>query len=158
MIETTDQAFAEAIRAAVAERGEDYVYPREWRMGNATSADLDRPQARGTCRYARPDGVQGGACIIGAALQRVGVHVTDLFELDATAPGAESALAATVTGLSPRMIGAASTAQSHQDRELSWGLALEAFERELRIRDEHGDWFTCEEHGGAMTQDCDCEP
>jgi hypothetical protein len=24
--------------------------------------------------------------------------------------------------------------------------------------DENGDWRTCDEHGGAITQDCDCDP
>lgn len=129
MIETTDQAFAEAMRAVVAERGEGYVYPREWRMGNMPGADLDSGEARGTCRYAAPDG-DGPGCLIGAALHRIGVPLVELMHLDSAAPGAPTAIAQTVTGLSNAVIDAAASAQSHQDRELSWGAALDAFNRE----------------------------
>lgn len=125
MITTTDEAFTAAMRAAVADRGEDYVYPREWRMGYVPGSD----ELHGTCRYARPDR-SGGACLIGEVLHRLGVPVEELAELDGGAGvPAHGAIAAHLAGVSRTVRLAASDAQSFQDTELSWGAALDAFER-----------------------------
>lgn len=52
----------------VAERGEDYVYPDEWRDGGTRL---------GTCLYVTPDGT-GPACIVGAVVARLGVSLARL--------------------------------------------------------------------------------
>ena len=65
---TTDQ-FTEAMRAAVAERGADWVYPRG-----------ERGWANGiACRYVRSDVIEP-ACIIGLALHRLGVPLDVLHD------------------------------------------------------------------------------
>lgn len=48
------------LEVVVAERGEDYQYPDEWRNDD------------GSCRYVTPDGT-GPACIAGAVYFRLGV-------------------------------------------------------------------------------------
>lgn len=69
--EVTAQETMDLLREAVVERGEDFVYPDEWR--HQPDRDADGP---GQCLYFRRDGQP--ACIVGFVLDRLGVTNTDL--------------------------------------------------------------------------------
>jgi hypothetical protein len=103
-IDATEEAFTAAMRAAVAERGEDYVYPREER-GYA-------------CVYTfngEPD------CLIGLALFKMGVPITFLQDCD----GMNNALGVLLDlGFSRYVADAADWAQSLQDKGHTWGESL----------------------------------
>lgn len=62
--------FDEALHAAVAERGERFIYPEEWRYDDG---DTNEP---GQCMYVHHD---EPACLLGLALHKCGVP---LFELE----------------------------------------------------------------------------
>ena len=102
-------AVVEALDAVVAERGEGYVYPDEWREGTY-------------CLYVRPDG-EGPACIAGAVYFRLGVSL-DLLR------GCEHNSALQVAEAAYGRIPEADdigrflmVAQGAQDRGESWGNA-----------------------------------
>lgn len=113
----TEPEFTQAMRDAVAERGEDWVYPK----GEEAWEGPD-----GQCRYFLDDGQP--ACLIGTALCKLGVP--------GVRPGHEGAYAGLVLhdiyGELPRGIPrAASLAQEVQDEGQPWGEALKAYLRAL---------------------------
>lgn len=113
-----------AMAEVVAERGAGYVYPDEWRA-EGSAGD-------GGCLYVvdgRP------ACLIGAALARLGVPVSvlrsegDGEELDDCADGCEGPLPARplletlCADLPPLLADAYQAAQDAQDKGRTWGEA-----------------------------------
>lgn len=117
---TIDQVL-EALDFVVAERGEGYVYPDEWRDGGTS---------HGLCRYVTPDGT-GPACIVGAVMVRVGVPLNRL-------TGCEGQSADYVLAKLFRLGGSVQSeiltqAQSVQDTGGTWGRAR-AEARELARR------------------------
>ena len=116
----TAEQFTAAMRAAVAERGRDFVYPRGvpgWRSG---------PHLGNTCMYVRTD-VDECGCLIGDAAHRVGVSLDQLREADVREFSAEEMLRVCIPGLPPRIWDAAGLAQTVQDSGRSWGLALDRY-------------------------------
>lgn len=109
MIKIDDAAFTAAMRAAVAERGEDYVFPNEWKDGASQ------------CRYVQPDG-DGPACLIGVALHRLGVPLDAL--LDQEGCSASHVVGAVASGVTYAAARAANKAQEAQDIGATWGAAL----------------------------------
>ena len=111
---TRDQ-FTSAMHAAVAERGQDFVYPKEepgWRL-------LSQTGIKG-CRYVRED-VMEPACLIGVALSKCGVPLTQLRGMENA--GAYQVLGA--LGFADTVVrSAASEAQQAQDAGGTWGAAL----------------------------------
>jgi hypothetical protein len=106
-----DHRFIQAMRDVVAERGPDFVYPNEWRRD-----ELDG------CRYVydgRP------ACIIGAALARMGVPLDVLSDHE----GREASFVMRRAGLdvSDLVRDAAVVTQSAQDTGVDWGRVLNRF-------------------------------
>jgi hypothetical protein len=115
----TVESFTQAMRDAVAERGESYVYPAGepgWRNDG------------GDCVYRTPDGAP--ACLIGLALHKLDPSLV---------PGHEStdgawavfrglAVAGRVSAVVAERVGvAADIAQTRQDYGNTWGEALDAY-------------------------------
>lgn len=115
-----EQRFIDGIRKAVADKGEDYVYPNELREDG---------DPEGACRYT----VDGkGACIVGVAIENaVGTPYPE---------NNRNFMAATVLrgdyGLLWDLAGAFGVAQVMQDGGTPWGHALVAFEEELKRVEE----------------------
>lgn len=113
-----DQRFIEAMEAAVAQRGEDFVYPRD------THKDDDEWWSDGACVYSKPDGTP--ACIIGLALTLAG-ETPPPYTFGAI--GADAVL--DNRGYGPAVQNAAANAQVAQDKGLTWGEALKDFRESL---------------------------
>jgi hypothetical protein len=129
-IEITDESFSDAMHAEVAERGRDYIYPQDHRLG---------PDQGGTCRYVWED---KGDCIIGATLIRLGVEPRDLLALEGESGYA--VVEALTTGWTTRLLVAATEAQGVQDkapefmgekRDTSWGRAADEFDYWLTVEE-----------------------
>lgn len=127
MAEITREGFIQAVRDAVTERGEDWVYPQDrhdarwWARRSTVKEDY-------ICRYAQPDGTP--ACLFGLALSKLGVDIEEF--------GGESLGISDLLGrltdpslLGSDLIRAAEGAQEAQDNGLSWGVALQEFEEAL---------------------------
>lgn len=109
-------AFIEAMREAVRQRGEDFVYPKEWRED-------------GGCRYyvESPLGSTEGACIVGKAIEvATGSPYTGY-----NGP-AHEILTAEYDLDDQGVADAAFVAQRAQDVGGTWGHALAEFERYLQ--------------------------
>lgn len=110
----TERQFTEALRSAVAERGEDYVYPSaeenpEWHDGGF-----------GLCLYQTHDGEP--ACIIGLALHKID---PDLVPSAYDTQGAYYVLEG--YGIPENVRAAAHGAQAAQDNGETWGQAFEDY-------------------------------
>lgn len=105
----TEEQFTQAMRDAVAERGEGYEY-------NGDPAILSGPR----CSYRHADGQPG--CLIGLALDKLGI--TDPEETEAPE-------ALKPYGLSKTVRAAAVEAQVEQDLGTSWGQALAIYLEKL---------------------------
>lgn len=111
----TRENFTAAMEQAVAERGEDFVYPDGWRE-QSTSGN-------GSCQY-YVEGV-GGACIIGKALENLGVDTSQI-------PNSDAMEILTELGIHDEgLVSAALTAQVTQDSGGTWGQALAKFKEAL---------------------------
>lgn len=119
----TKDAVSEALHKAVAEKGEDYVYPR----------------ANEGCRYADPYNPEVPSCIVGhvvAALdpetfKRIGQRE----EENEMSFSATYLLDDGPFGLDPEddsVVAALQVAQSLQDLGLPWGYAQEGFDRVIK--------------------------
>ena len=109
----TDEDFIAAMRKAVAERGEDFVYPDEWRKASEDGE---------SCMY-----VHEGkpACLIGLAVYiATGELVPDAYE----GAMADEVIGDRMPGVSDRARKAAFEAQATQDDGFTWGEALREFE------------------------------
>lgn len=114
-VEITRESFSAALDAAVEERGAEFVYPYEWRV----LVSADDPNRNTTCQYALKDGTP--ACIVGLALSKLGVDVSQLENTDATT--ILYSLGVDDVGLQS----AAADAQESQDGGHTWGAARERY-------------------------------
>ena len=124
------ESFTKAMREAVAERGESWTYP-----SLSDAGDSKWRNSLGNCVYAFPDG--SPACLIGLALYKIDPTI-DLVGAEnriATEHDDTSVMALfKELGVEDRVLyNAAASAQRRQDRGESWGSALEAYERSLRL-------------------------
>lgn len=120
MRKVTEAEFTAAMEAAVAERGEDYVYPKD-------NPDFWHPHDK-TCVYQTPTGEP--ACLIGLAMDKLGLDTPGYIETEETAymmmnTHHEAEFPDNVKR-------AAEAAQYAQDRENTWGEALEMYRQKLR--------------------------
>ena len=125
-IQITDQQFIDALEAAVAERGRDFVYPRGDRRWSKLP-DSDEETLVNSCLYVKPDG-SGAACLIGLALHKAGVPLDYLAQHE----GDPAGRVMVNLGVSWPVRSAAGEAQSSQDLGATWGDALDEFYRQLR--------------------------
>lgn len=116
----TVERFTDAMRQAVAERGEDYVYPHFPRGGEADAYHDEH----GTCQYRTWDGVP--ACIVGVALSKIDLDLVPLWGSNKSAGEILEKF-----GLPKAVRRAADNAQGEQDGEATWGEALVAYEQTL---------------------------
>lgn len=131
---TTDEAFAAALKAALDERGPDYVYPEDKKHA---FSEYQEPQ----CLYFDMEDPEKPLCFIGLALSKLGVTAEDL---QAISPNVrlspdESGLSMGALGVmeklgfSPKVSWAARAAQTEQDRGNPWGQAFDVFQEEMGI-------------------------
>jgi hypothetical protein len=107
-----DKKFIDAIRAAVKEKGEDYVYPDHLRDGGVR---------QGSCQYT----VGGeGACIVGKAIQ---IATGSVY----TGGNSNATSVLEFYDVSYEVRNAFARAQSRQDLNATWGEALSEFENRL---------------------------
>lgn len=109
----TRESFSEAMKKAVAERGEDYVYGRS-------------EEGLWGCWYTL-DGVTGD-CLIGKALEILGVDMELLRDNQQAVGPVLSSLGVT----DGKLMGAARLAQMEQDLGETWGESYRVFENTLR--------------------------
>jgi hypothetical protein len=120
-----DRKFIEAMRAAVADRGEDFVYPE----GTEGWSPKDFDGLLSTdCLYVRTD-VDEPACLIGLALHKTGISLDDLRNWE----GNGARLVMGEKGYTYELTWAAAHAQANQDMGATWGQALDKFEEQLRV-------------------------
>lgn len=123
-VQITEEQFTKAMHEAVAERGENWVYPslpeEEEREGLATEWRSES----GLCRYSKSNGEP--ACIIGLALHKIDPSLVP--------PANNFNSASTVLsgkGLPRSVTFAAQHAQAAQDSGRPWGQALAEYEAYL---------------------------
>lgn len=116
----TEEQFTAAMEAAVAERGEDYVYPPQEEEGFAD----DYHTIGGTCLYSDESGKP--LCIIGVALSKIDPA---LVPTHGSTEGASSLLSKMVDSFAVRV--AAQNAQDAQDDGKPWGEALKQYKSVL---------------------------
>ena len=123
MIQITEESFVSALRAAVAEKGEDYVYTNP--DGREAGDD-----GEATCHYVHGD--QPG-CLVGNVLHRLGVplSVLELHEGGAAYEVMGRIRESGQLDFDLGVRGAAEMAQNRQDAGYSWGYAMEAALGEL---------------------------
>jgi len=118
MTTITREQFIEAMHKAVAERGEDFVYPDEWRESASCLYYIESPM-----------GVREGACIVGKAIEiATGGEVYTGYNAAAYEVLSEEYDLAGDVG------DAAFVAQRVQDTGGTWGEALAAFEEYLAAK------------------------
>ena len=122
-VQITRENFTAAMRAAVAERGEDFVYPAE---GSELTEQGWRSE-RGTCVYVLPDG--SPACLIGLALYKIDPGLLTYVESQFENASRVMGRAGVQDGM---LLLAADRAQGEQDDGAPWGDALSEYERALR--------------------------
>ena len=113
-----DIAFIKGMKAAIEERGEDFVYPR---TSDPDAADWYKLGSH-LCQYSKRDGTP--ACIVGLALAKAGIDVPPF---GPSFPFISVVAARYSDGLSESVVNAAGVAQRWQDMGKSWGDALEKF-------------------------------
>lgn len=126
-VQITRENFTAAMRAAVAERGEDWVYPAE----GSELAEQGWRSEEGTCVYVLPDG--SPACLIGLALYKIDPALVEGLEGEnASAFRLLHRLGVEDGGVCR----AARKAQRTQDGGGTWGNALKIYERAMNERGE----------------------
>ena len=113
-INTNPVRTLQLLQKAVEERGEDYVYPVEWKT--ASSADA---AVMTLCMYVQPDG-SGPACIAGYVMHEYGASLDFLKKHEGETtpnPGRE-------LGVDTMSLILLFDAQGVQDQGLPWGQAL----------------------------------
>jgi len=109
----TYQSALDALEKAVADRGEEYVYPRQGTSYNSS------------CLYWHKD-EQAPGCLVGLVLHQLGVSAE---VLESFGPASIKMLATSLPYLggvemSPAAIGLMAAVQRYQDRGEPWGVAL----------------------------------
>lgn len=112
----TDRKFIQGMRDAVAERGEDFVYP--------TPDEDPAWYDGGACVYALEDGTP--ACIVGLAIAKSGIG-----QVPERGAASEASIVLVRMGVSTEVRDSADRAQSAQDQGDPWGEVLARFIREL---------------------------
>ena len=112
----TEAAFTAAMKAAVKERGADYLYPDD-----ARNAD-------GECVYSLPDGTP--ACLIGVALSKINAGYAPKYE---PVGGTSAAEVLVSLGAPPPVQRAARRAQVMQDDGYTWAVALDWYLKTLTV-------------------------
>lgn len=131
---TTDEAFSAAIKAALEERGADYVYPEDKKH-----VFVEEQPAQ--CLYFDIEDPEKPLCFIGLALSKLGVTSRDLEEMNPRVKLGpdESGLSMGALGVmeklgfSSKVSWAARAAQTEQDRGETWGQAFAVFCEEMGI-------------------------
>lgn len=118
--------FTEALEAAVAERGEDWTYPK-YQEVPGSCLDTEWHYVGGACRYVTRTANEP-ACIIGLALTKMGFTPR---QLDARA-SAGSMMEVLDVGTTDER-DAAYTAQRKQDTGGTWGEALTTYKEALGL-------------------------
>ena len=127
-VQITRENFTAAMRAAVAERGEDWVYPAK---GSELAGQGWRSEEYDACVYVLPDG--SPACLIGLALYKIDPALVEGLEGEnASAFRLLHRLGVEDGG----MCRAARKAQRTQDGGGTWGNALKIYERAMNERCE----------------------
>lgn len=126
MLEITYPQALAAMRAAVADRGEDYVYPES------------EKDSHGACQYLTTDGK--GLCIVGETLLRLGVSSEEIQQaLDGTpyTPGSYGLMSwlyrNKVAFEDERTSVLFATSQARQDFGETWGIALREAEDYVQV-------------------------
>lgn len=109
----TEEQFTTAMRAAVAERGGDWCYPKHKDVG-----DHGGWYSFGVPTYSNYDGA--ATCLIGKAMELAGMKVPYL--------SSGSAYSVLFNDVPMAVAVAARTAQTHQDHSRPWGEALAIYE------------------------------
>ena len=121
-VQITRENFTAAMRAAVAERGEDFVYPAE---GSELAEQGWRSEER-TCVYTLPDGTP--ACLIGLALYKIDPGLLTHVKLQSD----NARRVMNRAGVQDEvLLLSAGMAQIEQDVGVPWGGALSEYERVL---------------------------
>jgi hypothetical protein len=122
-VKITRENFSQALHQAVKQRGEEFVYPEDWKWTDANDYAI--------CQYYLT-GV-GPACLIGVALDKLGVDVSELELKDEThVSGMDADQVLKRLGVKDQgLIDAASIAQRRQDTHVSWGESAREFDRVL---------------------------
>jgi hypothetical protein len=118
MTDVTPEAFVQAVRDVVAEKGREFVYDRPTRVNDGEPA---------SCLYS-PTDEYPHACLFGTALARLGYSVPTRFEGEGIDTVLTELFGWTYTVRNDRILKAASRAQSLQDTGHPWGAALDRFE------------------------------
>lgn len=113
--EITEQETEKLLANAVADRGEDFVYPEEWKYG----AD---------CQYFLPDGKP--ACIVGHVLDQLGLTQTNISSVGVygqlfPAVQINEHLAHTGIAFTKDAVDLLVFVQNRQDRGVPWGDAVD---------------------------------
>lgn len=123
-VQITEEQFTKAMHEAVAERGEDWVYPRKTPNEQRNDIETEWRDRFGVCRYQKPSGEP--ACIIGLALHKIDPSLVPDSNTFRSASAVLGALGA------PESVQfAARRAQAAQDTGRSWGRALAEYEEYL---------------------------
>jgi len=125
-VQITRENFTAAMRAAVAERGEDWAYPAE----GSELAEQGWRSEEGTCVYVLPDG--SPACLIGLALYKIDPGLLTYVEPQSGNASRVMGRAGVQDGM---LLLAADMAQHRQDAGAPWGEALSEYEEVLSARD-----------------------
>ena len=127
-VQITRENFTAAMRAAVAERGEDWAYPER---GSELAEQGWRAEEGQECVYVLPDG--SPACLIGLALYKIDPALVEGLEGETVS----ALLLLHRLGVEDvGLCGAAWDAQWAQDLGETWGNALEIYERAMNERCE----------------------
>lgn len=138
----TPQQFIDALHAAVAERGGDFVYPKDdpdWVVTDTDDYDPDNKDEP-TCQYQTRDGQP--ACIIGAALWKIDPALVPEY---GNTNGVWTVLANVLVGgdfdldedtreltkEEHRLVRASGAAQQAQDAGKPWSVAMQEFDTAL---------------------------
>lgn len=126
-LEATNEELVQALRHVVAERGPDFVYPKDWKKPNSSDGGF-------TCQYVRPDG-EGPACIIGAALAHLGVPLPALADFEGDGAGIVLSKLGIDGPQRSDIRLAYDQTQASQDAGDAWGIALALGLAEIEIEE-----------------------
>lgn len=130
-----DRKFIDAMHEAVAERGEDWVYPlpeRDPDARNGIVADGWHVPNSTTCVYMTDEG--DPACLIGLALYKINPDLVPNYDASSSGDDMDAWSVLVCIGeegslnLSGRIVSAANTAQRAQDDGAPWGEAIRKFD------------------------------
>lgn len=117
----SDAEFTDAMRAAVLERGSDFVYPQQ---SDEQLYEDDEWHDRGACMYSKEDGT--AACLLGLAISTIDPALLPAWGTPENTDNGQLWLES--VGVSRRAARAAGVAQNRQDMGRTWGEALLAYE------------------------------